>query len=119
MVNYINSKYQGVQVVVITPGKIDGSAQNKASLQARGLPCSSDSKESACNAGDLGSIPGLGRSSGEENGNPVQYSVFLPVELHRQRTLAGYSRGVAESDTTERLIPPLLLLAVSGNIPIE
>ena len=31
-------------------------------------------KESVCNAGDLGSIPGLGRSSGEENGNPLQYS---------------------------------------------
>ena len=31
-------------------------------------------EESACNAGDLGSISGLGRSSGEENGNPLQYS---------------------------------------------
>jgi len=38
-----------------------------------GFPCSSVSKESACSAGDLGSIPGLGRSSGEENGNPLQY----------------------------------------------
>ena len=37
-----------------------------------GLP--SDSKASACNAGDLGSIPGSGRSPGEENGNPLQYS---------------------------------------------
>ena len=33
-----------------------------------------DEKESVCNAGDLGSIPGLGRSSGEVNGNPLQYS---------------------------------------------
>ena len=33
-----------------------------------GLPCGSAGKESACNAGDLGSIPGLGRSPGEENG---------------------------------------------------
>ena len=31
-------------------------------------------KESACNAGDLGSIPGLGRSPGEGHGNPLQYS---------------------------------------------
>ena len=31
-------------------------------------------KESVCSAGDLGSVPGLGRSSGEENGNPLQYS---------------------------------------------
>ena len=34
----------------------------------------SDGKESACNAGDLGSIPGLGRSPGEGNSNPFQYS---------------------------------------------
>ena len=34
----------------------------------------SDGKESACNAGDLGSIPELGRSPGEGNGNPLQYS---------------------------------------------
>ena len=34
----------------------------------------SDSKESACNAGDPGSIPELGRSPGEENGYPLQYS---------------------------------------------
>ena len=34
----------------------------------------SDSKESACNAGDLGSTPGSGRVPGEENGNPLQYS---------------------------------------------
>ena len=34
----------------------------------------SDGKESACNAGDLSSIPGLGRSPGEGNGNPFQYS---------------------------------------------
>ena len=38
------------------------------------LPCSSVGKESAYNAGDPGSIPGLGRSPGEENGNPLQYS---------------------------------------------
>ena len=38
-----------------------------------GFPCSSVNKESACSAGDLGSIPGLGRSPGEGNGNPLQY----------------------------------------------
>ena len=36
-----------------------------------GLPCGSDGKESTCNAGDLGSIPGSGRSPGEGNGNPL------------------------------------------------
>ena len=39
-----------------------------------GFPSGSDSKESACNVGDLGLIPGLGRSSGEGNDNPLQYS---------------------------------------------
>ena len=39
-----------------------------------GLPCSSHGKESACNSGDQGWIPGLGRSSGEGYGNPLQYS---------------------------------------------
>ena len=37
------------------------------------FPCSSVGKESACSAGDPGSIPGLGRSPGEGNGNPLQY----------------------------------------------
>ena len=39
-----------------------------------GFPGGSDSKASVCNAGDLGSIPGLGRSLGEGNGSPLQYS---------------------------------------------
>ena len=39
-----------------------------------GLPGDSDGKESACNVGDLGLIPGLGRSPGEENGYPLQFS---------------------------------------------
>ena len=39
-----------------------------------GFPDSSDGKESACNAGDPGSIPGSGRSPGEQNGYPLQYS---------------------------------------------
>ena len=39
-----------------------------------GLPGGSDGKESACNAGDLDSIPGLGRSPGGGHGNPLQYS---------------------------------------------
>ena len=39
-----------------------------------GFPSASDGKESACNAGDPGSIPGLGRSPAEGNGYPLQYS---------------------------------------------
>ena len=40
----------------------------------KGFPGGSDGKASACNAGDPGLIPGLGRSPGEGNGNPLQYS---------------------------------------------
>ena len=48
-----------------------GSAGKDAGL---GFPDGSDGKASACNAGDSGLIPGLGRSPGEGNGNPLQYS---------------------------------------------
>jgi len=43
-------------------------------LFAMGFPCGSAGKESACNSGDLGSIPALGRSPGEGKGYPLQYS---------------------------------------------
>ena len=49
----------------------------------------SDSEESACNVGDLGLIPGLGRSPGGGHGNPFQYSSL--ENPHGQRSLAGYS----------------------------
>ena len=59
-------------------------------------------KESACNAGDLGSIPELGRSPGGGHGKPPQYSCL--ENPHGQRSLAGYSPwGRKESDTTERV----------------
>ena len=47
-----------------------------------GFPGGSDGKESACNAGDLDSIPGLGKSLKEGNGNPLQYS-FLENSMDR------------------------------------
>ena len=43
-------------------------------MSVLGFPGGSEGKASACNAGDRGSIPGLGRSRGEGNGNPLQYS---------------------------------------------
>jgi len=65
-----------------------------------GFPNSLDGKELVCNAGDLGSIPVLGRSSGEGNGYPPQYS--WPGEFHGQRSLAGYTPwGHKQLDTTE------------------
>jgi len=59
------------------------------------LPCSSDSEESACSAGDPGSIPGLGRFSGEETGNPLQYSCLEnPMDRGVWRSIAS---GVTKS----------------------
>ena len=58
-----------------------------------GLPGGSDSKESACNAGDLGLIPGLGRCPAEGNSNPLHYSC-LENSMDRgawQATLHGVS----------------------------
>ena len=67
-----------------------------------GFPGGSDGKEPTCSAGDLGSIPGLGRSPGGGHGNPLQYSCL--ENPHGQRSLEGYSpQGVKESDTAERL----------------
>ena len=56
-----------------------------------GFPCGSAGKESACNEGDLGSIPGLGRSPGEGNDNPLQFS-YLKNSMDRgagQATVLG------------------------------
>ena len=58
----------------------------------KGFPCGSAGNESACNAGDLGSIPGLGRFPGEGKGYPLQYSSlenFMDCIVH----------GVAKSRT--------------------
>ena len=66
------------------------------------IPGGSEGKASAYNAGDLGSIPGLGRSPGERNGNPLEYS--CPKKSHVWRSLVGYSPwGHKESDTIEQL----------------
>ena len=70
-------------------------------MPARGFLGSSNGKESACNAGDLGSIPGLGRSPGEGNGNPLQY-FRLENPMDRGAWLA-IVHGVAELDKAERL----------------
>ena len=64
-----------------------------------GFPGGSDYKESTCNAGDLGSIPGLGGSPGGGHGNPLQYSC---LENSIDRGVVGYCPvDCKESDTTE------------------
>ena len=59
-----------------------------------GFPRGSDSKESACSMGDLGLVPGSGRSPGEGNGG-LPTPVFLPGEFHGQRGLTGCSLWAA------------------------
>ena len=65
-----------------------------------GFPGVSDGKESACSVGDLSSIPGWGRSPGEGNGNPLQYSC-LENPMDRGAVHGGYSPwGHTELDMT-------------------
>ena len=62
-----------------------------------GFPGGSEDKASACNVGDPGSIPGLGRSPGEGNGNPLQYSCQEnPMDREVWRATV---HGVAKSQT--------------------
>ena len=63
----------------------------------RDFSSGSVSKESACIAGDPGSIPGLGRSPGEGNSDPLQYS--CTGNPHGQRSLVGYSPWGRTSQT--------------------
>ena len=76
--------------------------------------CDSEFKASACNVGDLGSIPGLGRSPGEGNGNPLQYSCLVnPMDggawwatvhgVSKSRLRLGDFTSLQELDTTEGL----------------
>ena len=60
-----------------------------------GFPCGSSSKESACNVGDLGSVPGLGRPPGAGKGYPLQHSGL--------ENSMDSPWGLKEFDTTERL----------------
>ena len=61
-----------------------------------GFPDSSVGKESTCNSGDPGSIPGLGRSPGEGNGHPLQYSGL-------ENSMDYIAQGVEKNQTTKKL----------------
>ena len=75
------------------------------SLRTRGFPCSSVGKASACSAGDPGSIPDLGRSPGEGNGNPLQYSCLEnPMDRGAWRATV---RGVTRVEHDLATKPPL------------
>ena len=75
-------------------------------IQLCRLPCSLDSKESACNAGDPDSVPGWGRFPVEGNGKPLQYSCM--------KNPMGRQWFCKESDSTERLSLSLPSLGQAG-----
>ena len=77
------------------------------------FPGGSDGKESACNAGDLGSIPGLERSPAEGNGNPLQYSC-LESSMDTRAWWAAFC-GVTKN-TTEQLIFSFLNKKLEGKL---
>ena len=80
-----------------------------------GFPGGSDGKESACNVGDLGLIPESGRSPGEGNGYPFQYSC-LENSMDRGTWQAAI-HGASELDMTEQLtVSRLPISQVSGLI---
>ena len=63
-------------------------------LITHGFPGGSDGKESACNAGDPDSIPGWGRSPGEENGYPLKYSCLEnSMDCNRQVIVHGIAKS--------------------------
>ena len=81
-------------------------------LYQRGFPGSSAGKESTCNAGDLDSTPGLGRSTGGWHGNPLQYSCL--ENPPGQRSLVGQNPwGRKESETTQRLSTSMLFILIT------
>ena len=92
-----------------------GKLTHKITITAgfSGLPLWLSSKESACNAGDVGSMPGLGRSPGGGNGNPLQYPC---LENPKDRgALQLQSMGLQESDMTWRLNNNHATLALGGH----
>ena len=90
-------------------GKIHWRRESLPTPVFLGFPCGSAGKESACNAGDLGVIPGLGRSLEKER---LSAAAFWPGEFH-----GLYSPwGRKESDTTEALslLPVSVRIKTSG-----
>ena len=84
--------------------------------QYKDFPHSSVGKESACNAGDLSSVPEWGRSSGEGNGNPLQYSLLEnPMDRGSwQATVRGITR--VRHDLVTKPLPPCSIYPILWNV---
>ena len=93
----VKKKSCRTEMYIIIPSPLK---EKKICLCVFRTSCSSNGKESACNAGDQGSIPVSGRSSGEGNGNPLQYPC-LENPMNREGPYSPW--GHKESDTTECL----------------
>ena len=84
------AKYSSRDIVILLTVRL----YVPSTFVVRCFPCSSVSKESACSAGNLGLIPGLGRSPGEGNGNPLQYHC---LENLKDRGAWWAAHGVVKS----------------------
>ena len=101
--------------VMIFPGRMPG-IWNVGSYGGPNFPGSSDSEESACNAGDLGSNTGSVTATRERNGNPLSYS--FSGESRGHRSLVGCSLwGPKESNKTEQLHTHTHTHTPSGSLP--
>ena len=95
----------GIQIlykigILLTRGIENVSYESNKYILNGPPPGGSDGKESACNAGDLGSVPGSGSPPGERNGYPLQYSCLK--NSHGQRSLVDNSPwGRKKLDMTE------------------
>ena len=83
-----------------TCNTLDGPQDNYAKYKKLVVPCGLEGKESGCNAGDSGSVPGLGRSPGEGNGYQLQYSC---LENSMDRGAWWLQSMGSQRDTTEQL----------------
>ena len=112
------SSHPGIKPVCLTPAAgrvLTASATWETPPDSWGFPGGSEGKASACNVGDLGSIPGSGRFPWRRAWQPTP--VFLPRESHGWRSLAGYSpRGHRVrhdwSDWAYTHIPPCFFFAL-------
>ena len=99
-------------VEILTQG---AHALTPCSTACWSFPRSSVGKESACNAGDLGSILGLGRSPGEGNGNPLQYSCLEnPTDREAWQAIIHGVARVGHDLGTKAPLPPLPLISKVG-----